>query len=59
MFTLEINGLYKQATGCRITMYCTDEVLYGRLERKVYKIVDVIDDHPRHMLRIVEILTLE
>lgn len=48
--TAGLDGLNEEATGCRIAVHCTDEVLHGRFMRQTDQIPHMVYRQPRQML---------
>lgn len=54
-----LDGLDEQATGSRVAVHCTDEILHWRLVGETDEILHVVDNQPGEVLRVVQVLTLQ
>lgn len=57
--TAGLDGLDEEATGSRVAVDSTYEVLHWRLMGKADEVTNMIDNQPGEMLRVMEILTLQ
>lgn len=54
-----LDGLDEKATGSRVAVHCTDEILHWGLVGEADKILHVVDNQPGEVLRVVQVLTLQ
>lgn len=54
-----LDGLDEKATGSRVAVHCTDEILHRRLVGETDEILHVVDNQPGEVLRVVQVLTLQ
>ena len=43
---------------CGWGLHLPNEVLHGWLHGELDEVVDMVDDYPRHVLRVIQVLTL-
>lgn len=54
-----LDGLDEKATGSRVAVNCTDEILHWRLMGETDEILHVVDNQPGEVFRVVQVLTLQ
>lgn len=54
-----LDSLDEKATGSRVAVHCTDEILHWRLVRETDEILHVVYNQPGEVLRVVQVLTLQ